>query len=128
MILLIGDALPILSITYDGATHRGPDIFKEPLAELPGPVMSGSGVRLAGIHLARGLLGIHLLLEVHGQINKMGLVIWDRLVPQACMLVVILERREIDNALRHIERRRPLNPLSPLCLEIIQKIRAAGLD
>ena len=111
-----------------GATHRGPDIFKEPLAELPGPALSGIGVRLAGILLARGILGVHILLEVRGQSNNLGLVIWDRLVLQACMLVVSIELREIDNALRHIERRRPLNPLSPLCFDIIQKIRAAGLD
>ena len=44
------------------------------------------------------------------------------------MLVVSVERRETNNALQHIKRRRPLNPLSPLCLDIIQKIRAAGLD
>ena len=110
------------------ATHRGTDIFKEPLAELPSPTLSGSGVILAGILLAHGLLGVHLLLEVHGQSNNLGLVIWDLLVPQACMLVVSVERREIDNALRHIERQQPLNPLIPLCLNIIQKIRAAGLD
>ena len=111
-----------------GATHRGPDIFKEPLAELPGPALSGSGVRLAGLFLARGLLVFHILLEVRGQSNNLGLVIWNRLVSQACMLVVSVERREIDNALRQMEFRRPLNPLRPLCLDIIQEIRSAGLD
>ena len=59
-----------------GATYRGPDIFKEPLAELPGLALSDSGVRLVGFILARGLLGVHLLLEVCGQSNKLGLVIW----------------------------------------------------
>ena len=83
---------------------------------------------LAGLILAHGILGVHLLFEVRGQSNKLGLVIWDRLIPQACMLVVSVERRDIDNALRHIERLWPLNPLSPLCLDIIHKIRAAGLD
>ena len=87
-----------------GATHCGPGIFKDPLAELPGPALSGSGVGLAGLLIALGLLGVHLLLEVRGQSNKLGLVIWDRLVPQACMLVVSVERREINNALRHIKR------------------------
>ena len=53
-------------ILLDGATHRGPEIFKEPLAELPGPALSDSGVRLAGIILAGGLLGVYLLLEVRG--------------------------------------------------------------
>ena len=110
------------------AAHRGPDILKEPLAEIPSPALSGSGVRLSGLLLACVLIGVHLLLEVCGQSNKLGLVIWDRLVPQACMLVVSVERREINNALQHIERRRPHNPLSPLCLDIIQKIRAVGLD
>ena len=67
-----------------GPTHRGPDISKEPLAELPGPALSDSGVGLTGLLLARGILGVHLLLEVCCQSNKLGLVIWDRLVPQAC--------------------------------------------
>ena len=111
-----------------GATHRGPDILKELLAELPRPALSGIGVGLAGFLLARGLLGVHILLEVCFHSNKLGLVIWDSLVPQACMLVISVEGRDIDNALWHIERRRPLNPLSPLCLDIIQKIRAVGLD
>ena len=111
-----------------GATHRGPDIFKEPLAELPGPALSGSRVRLAGLILARGLLGVHILIEVCGHSNNLGLVLWDHLVPQACMLLIKVEGREVDNALQHIKRRRPLNPLSPLCLDIIQKIGAVGID
>ena len=56
-----------------GATHRGPDILKEPLAELPGPALSGSGVGLAQIIVARGLLGVHILLEVGLEINNLGL-------------------------------------------------------
>ena len=111
-----------------GATHRGPDILKEPLAKITGPALSGSGVGLSGILLARGLLGVHLILEVGCQSNTLGLVIWDRLIPQDCMLVISVEGREIDNALRHIERQRPLNPLIPLCLDIIQKIRSADID
>ena len=86
-----------------GAAHRGPDILKEPLARLPGPALSGSGVGLSGILLARELLGVHLVLEVCCQSNNPGLVIWDCIVPQACMLVISVEGREIDNALRHIE-------------------------
>ena len=109
------------------AAHRGHGILKEPLAELPGPALSGSGVGLAGILLVRGLLGVHLLLEVGCQRNKLGLVIWDRLVPQACMLVISVEGLENNNSLRHIERQRPLNPLSSLCLDIIHKIRSDGL-
>ena len=68
VILLVGD------------THRGTYIFKEPLAEIPSPALSGSGVRLSGLLLARVLIGVHLLLEVCGHSNKLGLVIWDRLV------------------------------------------------
>ena len=68
-----------------GATHHGPDILKEPLAELPGPALSGSRVGLSGLLLARVILSFHLILEVGCQIIKLGLVIWDHLVSQACM-------------------------------------------
>ena len=84
-------------------SHCGPNILKEPLAELPGPALSGIGVGLAGLLIARALLGVHILLEVGFQSNKLGLVVWDRLVSQACMLVISVEDREVDNALRHIE-------------------------
>ena len=111
-----------------GAAHCGPDILKEPLAELPGPDLSGSGVGLSGLLLACGLLGVHLLLGVGCQSNELGLMVWDRLDPQSCMLVISVESREVDDAMQHIELQRPLNPLSSLCLDIVQKIRAVGLD
>ena len=87
-----------------GAAHRGPDILEEPLAELPGPALIHSGVGLAGLLLAHGLLGVHFLLEVGFQVYDLGLVVWYCLVPQSCMFIISVEGREVDDALRHIER------------------------
>ena len=64
-----------------GAAHYEPDILKEPLVELPGPALSGIGVGIAGLLIARALLGFHILLKVGCQSNNLGLVIWNRLVP-----------------------------------------------
>ena len=97
-----------------GAEHCGPDILKEPLAELHGLALSGSGVELVGLLIARGLLGVYILLDVGFQGNELGLVVCDRLLSQACMLVISVEGSEVDDSLRHIERRRPLNPLISL--------------
>ena len=90
-ILLVGDA------------HRGPDVLEEPLAEIPGPVLICSGVRLAGFLLARGLLGVHFLLEVGCQSNELGLVVWNRLVSQYCVFLISVEVREVNDELRHVE-------------------------
>ena len=87
-----------------GAAHRGLNILEEPIAELPGPALSRSGVGIAGILLARGLLCVYFLLEVGYQGNDLGLVVWERLVPQACVFLISVEGREVDDALRHIER------------------------
>ena len=87
-----------------GAAHCGPNILKGPLAEIPGPDLSGSRVGLAGILLARGILGVHFILEVGCQGNDLGLVVWDRLVTQACIILISVEGREVDDALRHVER------------------------
>ena len=84
------------------AAHRGPNILEEPLAKLPGPALIRSGVGLAGLLLARGLLGVHFLLEVGCQGNDLGLVVWDRLVPQSCVFIFSAEGREVDDSLRHI--------------------------
>ena len=97
----------------------GPAPFEEPLAELPGPTLIFSGVGLAGILLARGILGVNFLLEVGCQGNDLGLVVWDRLVSQSCVFIIGVEGREIDDALQHIEHRRLLNPLSPPCLDVV---------
>ena len=64
-----------------GAAQRGPDILEEPLAELPGPVLIHGGFGLAWLLPARGFLGVHFLLEMGGQVNELGLVVGDRLVP-----------------------------------------------
>ena len=74
-----------------GDTQRGPDILEEPLAELPGPALIHGGVGLSEILLARGLLGVYFLLEVGCQRNKLDLMIWDRLVPHACVFVISVE-------------------------------------
>ena len=71
-----------------GVAHRGTDILEEPLAELPGPDSIHSGVGLAGLILACGILGVHFLLEVGCHGYELGLVVWDRLVPQSCVFII----------------------------------------
>ena len=58
-----------------GAAQRGTNILEEPLAELTGPTLICGGVGLAGILLARELLGVHFLLEVVCQGIELGLVV-----------------------------------------------------
>ena len=70
------------------AAYRGPDIPEDPLAELPGPALIRGGVGLAGFLLARGILGVHFLLEVGCQGNELGLVVWDCLLPQPRVLII----------------------------------------
>ena len=55
-------------------------------------------------------------------------MVWDRLLPQSCVLIISVDGREVDDALRHVKRRRPLYPLGPLCLGVVQEIGAVGLD
>ena len=97
----------------------GPASFKEALPKLPGPAFICSGVGVAGLLLALGLLGFHFLLEVGFHGNDLGLVVWDCLVPQSCVFIISGEGREVDDALRHIEHQRPLNPISSLCLDVV---------
>ena len=97
----------------------GPVSFEEPRAELPCPTLIRIGVGLAGLLLARGLIGVHFLLEVGCQGNDLGLVVWDRHFSQSCVFIISVEGREIDDALKHIEHQRLLNPLSPPCLDVV---------
>ena len=49
----------------------------------------------------------------------MGLVVGDRLVPQSRVLVISVQGREVDDALQYVERLRSLDPLEPICLDVV---------
>ena len=106
-------------IIFIGAAHCGPDILEEPLAKLPGTAFICGGFGIDGILLARGFLGVTVLLEVGHQGNELGLVVGDRLVPHSRVIVLCVQGREVNDALRHVKRQRSLDPLGPLCLDVV---------
>ena len=91
-----------------GAAHCGLNVLKEPLTDLSLPRFDSQRVGLARFLLVRELLGVHFLLEVSFQGNELNLVVWDRLVPQSCVFIIIVEAVDVRYAVVHHQPHGPL--------------------